>query len=257
MAPNRPWPTLAPTVLCPRVMMRSPVLRALPAAALVALTACGGGPRSESVSDPPDATAHDQTTSASDNDATAPHQATSIAPGEVTAGGDATATSQGGSDLRDAGPLECSPFGIRFNLTVEGSSPVYFGGPQGQWLDSWGCPWWLAIAPVGGAAFNLAKGGCDTSCPAFRPEPPTPQSYTWDGTYYPYISDASENLDSDCDTPVCAPAGEYFARLCVADGQRDAGAPERPPTCKQFTFTWPPTAAQVLTASITPLPDGG
>src|SRR5580658_7228650 len=78
-------------------------------------------------------------------------------------------SSPDGSTAADAGPEgdaagappKCASNGIAFDLTVDATGPVYYGGPQGQgWLDSFGCPSWLAIAPAGEPPLLLAKGGC-------------------------------------------------------------------------------------------------
>jgi hypothetical protein len=163
--------------------------------------------------------------------------------------GDASADT--GADAATDAAGECASNGIAFDLSVDATGPVYFGGPQPQWLDSFGCPSWLAIAPSGEPPLNLLKGGCGVGCPAFRPEPAMAQSFTWDGTYYP--SDAGA-----CQTPACAAPGNYVATLCVGYAGEDAGPETAPPTCKQVAFAWPPTSAnQSIVESITPTPDGG
>jgi hypothetical protein len=157
-------------------------------------------------------------------------------------------------------PPKCASNSIAFDLTVDAPGPVYYGGPQGQgWLDSFGCPSWLAIAPADEPALNLVKGGCAISCPAFAPEPAMAQSFTWDGTYYPNVAVPCTGIACACQTPVCAPPGNYVATICVGYGDADAGPPETaPPTCKQVPFAWPPTSAdQSIVESITPTPDGG
>ena len=184
-----------------------------------------------------------------------------IADASADASDDGTAPSEAG----DAGtPPRCAPGGpgnsIAFDLTTDATGPVYYGGAQGEgWLDSFGCPSWLAIAPADEPALNLVKGGCAISCPAFAPEPALAQSFTWDGTYYPNEAVACTGIACACQTPVCAPPGNYVATICVGYGEADAGPPETaPPTCKQVPFVWPPTSAdQSIVESITPTPDGG
>jgi hypothetical protein len=172
-----------------------------------------------------------------------------------------------GSTAPDAGPdgdaagapLECASNGIAFALTIDATGPVYYG-PFG----SFGCVSWLTIAPAGEPRLTflppglplltLLPGTCNAGCPVSGPEPAMAQSFTWDGTYY--RSDVG-----NCETPVCAPAGNYVATICVGYAGADAGpfSPETaPPTCKQVPVAWPPTSAdQSIVESITPTPDGG
>lgn len=153
----------------------------------------------------------------------------------VTTTGDASAMGDG-----------CAGNDITFDLTVDATGPVYFGGPQPPWLDSFGCPSWLAISPTGKSPINVANG-CVSQCIASRAEPAPAQSFTWNGTYYPA-----------CETAACAPAGNYVATICVGYAAEDGGAQTSPPTCKQVPFVWPPTSAnQSIVESITPTPDGG
>jgi hypothetical protein len=176
---------------------------------------------------------------------------------------DAT-TGEAGEDASTGTPPSCAPGGpgnsIAFDLRTDATGPVYYGGAQGEgWLDSFGCASWLAIAPADEPALNLVKGGCAISCLAFAPEPATAQSFTWDGTYYPNVAVPCTGIACACQTPVCAPPGNYVATICVGYGEADAGRPETaPPTCKQVPFAWPPTSAnQSIVESITPTPDGG
>jgi hypothetical protein len=61
-----------------------------------------------------------------------------------------------------------------------------------------------------------------------------------------------------CQTPACAPPGNYVATICVGYAGADAGPETAPPTCKQVPFAWPPTSAnQSVVESIRPAPDGG
>lgn len=176
-------------------------------------------------------------------------------------------SSQGGPTAADAGadgdaadtPPECASNGIAFDLTVDATGPVYYGGPQGQgWLDSFGCPSWLAIAPAGAPPLNLVQGGCAVGCPASRPEPAMAQSFTWDGTYYPNGTAPCIGIACACQTPACAPPGNYVATICVGYAGADGGFQTAPPTCKQVPFAWRPTSAgQTIVESITPTPDGG
>jgi hypothetical protein len=170
---------------------------------------------------------------------------------------DGTAPSEAGDSAGT--PPKCASNSIAFDLTVDATGPVYYSGPQGQgWLDSFGCPSWLAIAPAGEPALNLVKGGCAVGCPATRPEPAMAQSFTWDGTYYPNATAPCTGIACACQTPVCAPPGNYVATICVGYGDADAGFQTAPPTCKQVPFAWPPTSAdQSIVESITPTLDGG
>ncbi|HXX66120.1 MAG TPA: hypothetical protein VEK07_03005 [Polyangiaceae bacterium] len=158
----------------------------------------------------------------------------------------------------DAGPdgdaevsPECASNAIAFDLTVNATGPVYYGGPQVLgWLDSFGCPYWLAIAPAGEPPLLLVKGG-SPSCPAFQPEPAMDQSFIWDGTFYPCDG-------GDCQTPACAIDGNYIATICVGYAGEDAGPETAPATCKQASFVWPPSSGDAsIVESITPTPDGG
>jgi hypothetical protein len=173
---------------------------------------------------------------------------------------DGSAAADAGPDGDAAGgPPKCASGGIAFDLTTDATGPVYYGGPQGQgWLDSFGCPSWLAIAPEGEPPLNLVKGGCAIGCPAFGPEPAMAQSFTWDGTYYPNVAVPCTGIACACQTPVCAPPGNYVATICVGYADADAGPETAPPTCKQGPFAWPPTSANPsIVESITPTPDGG
>jgi hypothetical protein len=178
----------------------------------------------------------------------------------------APAPREAGTGVMDSGDAEatgeCASHSLAFDLTVDATGPVYYGGPQPPWLDSFGCPSWLAISPAGEGPLNLQKGGCFVACPAFTPQPAMAQSFTWDGTYYPaqstYDASACGGLPScACQVPSCAPSGNYVATICAGYAGGEGGT-EPAPTCKQVPFTWPPTSAnQSIDASITPTPDGG
>jgi hypothetical protein len=155
------------------------------------------------------------------------------------------------TDGGEAGvPSECSNNRISFGLTVWDSAGPVFPGFE---CDAIG---WLQIAPAGGNPLNLVRGPCEPSCPVSQPEAATAQSYVWDGTYYTILQDCAGLCI--CDTPICAPPGNYVATMCVGYAG-DAGAPETaPPTCKQIPFVWPPTSAnESIVEMITPTPDGG
>jgi len=146
---------------------------------------------------------------------------------------------------------------ISFDLAVDASGQVYYGGPQPPWPSQSTCPGWLTIDHAG-AALILEKGNCDHSCPAFQPQGVAAQSLTWDGTYYPITEPGGP--EGPCQAPACAPPGNYVATFCVASslGDGDASRQEAPPTCKTVNFVWPPPAAsQVISETITPAPDGG
>ena len=198
--------------------------------ALLALTACGGttsggAPAGESdAATDPDAAKHDS------------------GPATGDAGLEDSATKCGGS--------------ISFDLAVDSSGPVYYGGPQPPWPPQNTCPGWLTIDNAG-VALILERGDCDHSCPAFQPQDAGAQSLTWDGTYYP-INTSAGAPGSECETPACAPPGNYVATFCVASSLGDASWQEAPPTCKTVSFLWPPSGAnQVISETITPAPDGG
>ena len=201
--------------------------------ALLALTACGGTTEVGSPGGESDATTHPDA---------AKHDS---GPATREAGFQDSGTTCGGS--------------ISFDLAVDASGPVYYGGPQPPWPSQDTCPTWLTIDHAG-VALILEKGNCDHSCPAFRPGDAGAQSLTWDGTYYTTSesADASPGPEGACETPACAPAGNYVATFCVASSLGDASWQEAPPTCKTVSFVWPPsTANQVISETITPAPDGG
>jgi len=213
----------------------------------ILLGACSSGQSSE----PPTTCCLDASVALQDAPSEAP-----VSDAGKAATGDATLDAAGVTG-------ECASNGIAFDLTVAATGPVYYGGPQPPWLDSFGCPSWLAIAPAGAPPLNLVKGGCFVECPAFQPAPATAKSFTWDGTYYPsqgnYDAGSCGVLPScACQTPACAPAGNYVATMCVGYAGEDAGPETAPPTCRQVPFAWPPTSAnQSIVESITPTPDGG
>jgi hypothetical protein len=153
----------------------------------------------------------------------------------------------------------CVSGGITFDLTVNSTDPVYYsGGSQPGWLQSTACGAWYAISPAGGSPVNVDHD-CFHSCPRPEAEPVTNQSFTWDGTTWPF-ADADTSVGIVCDTAVCAAPGNYVATICVGYAGADAGASAEtaPPTCKQVPFVWPPTSAnQTFVETITPTLDGG
>ena len=161
-------------------------------------------------------------------------------------------SADGGAPSNDAGPGTCGSFDLKFDLTVGGSSPVYYAGAT-TCAGSW-----LSVAPADGTPLLLIADACNIPCAASSaglPEAPAPQSLSWGGTYYPIVD------NDQCATPACAAPGNYIATFCVIDGAGDdAGVPEGTPspTCKQVPFVWPPTSAGAsVSATITPTPDGG
>jgi hypothetical protein len=187
-------------------------------------------------------------------------QCTQCGPGKIGPAGCFDAGADAHSDARSGDAGQCGANTVTFDLKVNATGLVFLSGP---WPDSFGCPWWLSIAPAtSGAALNLVSGGCGMMCPAFQPQPAADQTYTWDGTYYP-AQDSSDagctEPGCQCRTPVCAAPGDYLAAICVGYDRGEAGAPETsPPTCKIVPFTWPPTTTnQTFVETITPMPDGG
>jgi hypothetical protein len=169
----------------------------------------------------------------------------------------AAGTHDGGASADDGGPVTtgtggggatCTGGAIAFDLTVNTTDPVYFGGGQPPWPTSQGCPEWLTITAAG-APLVVTQGDCFVSCPAFQPESPAPQSFTWNGTYYPVA-------DNACDTPACAAPGNYVATFCVGYAPPDGGFGAPSPTCQQIPFSWPPggNATDGIAVSITPTP---
>jgi hypothetical protein len=186
--------------------------------------------------------------------------------GGTKSNGDAGGTGDGGVTNSDGGVTTsdggaCAPTGVTFQLTVGTTDEVWYGGSTPPWpAASFGCPGWLTItapagSPLGNSqveSVNLGANDCTALCPAAQPSAPAPQSFTWDGTYYPPTSALH------CDTPVCAPPGVYGATMCVGYDGADAG-PGGAPTCQSFSFTWPPAspADAIVQTTITPTPGGG
>jgi hypothetical protein len=167
----------------------------------------------------------------------------------------------------DAGAGACVTNVVTFDLAIGTTGNVWLAGSTPPWpASSFGCPGWLTIIPpaessIGspwGGSVNLLKDACLIACPPAQPVPAAAQSFTWDGTYYPVTSNSNPNMD--CDTPACAPAGDYLATMCVGYAGEDAGA-EGPssPTCQTFQFAWPPGSPSGATVqtTITPTPGGG
>jgi hypothetical protein len=199
--------------------------------ALLALAACGGTTQAGPPAGEADAATHPD--AAKHDSGPATHDAGTI---------DA-ATTCGGS--------------ISFDLAVNASGLVYYGGGQPPWPAQATCPGWLTIDHAG-QALILERGNCDHSCPAFQPQNAAAQSLTWDGTYYPVTEPGGSQ--GPCEVSACAPAGNYVATFCIAAalGDGDASRQEAPPTCKTVNFVWPPTGvSQVISETITPAPDGG
>jgi hypothetical protein len=159
----------------------------------------------------------------------------------------------------DAGTQACSSFDLKFELTVSGSSPVYYSGATtclGSWVSI--AP---ANAPASGDPLLLTAHECNLPCPAATdgvPEAPAPRSLSWDGTYYPVVLLQGQQ-GAKCDTPACAAPGNYIATFCViegagADGGADASTDGSPPspTCKQVQFVWPPTSAGATVSATLP-----
>jgi hypothetical protein len=157
------------------------------------------------------------------------------------------------AEAQDSAPM-CGG-NISFDLAVDALGRVYYGGGQPPWPSQDTCPRWLTIDHAD-VALILQRGDCNHSCPAFQPQDAGAQSLSWDGTYYPEDGGPYET----CETPACAPPGNYVATFCVASsiGDSDASRQEAPPTCKTVNFVWPPTVAnQVISETIAPTPDGG
>ncbi len=184
---------------------------------------------------------------------------TTLATDSADGGGDAN----GGSTLTGSGDGgACSSSIVSFNLAVSSTDPVYLGGPQSQWPDSFACPIWLSVAPAGGAPITLDEE-CFHSCPRPQPVPPASQSYQWDGTAYTFADPAtSSNGGSPECNETCAAPGNYVATFCVGYAGPDAGiepAPENgSPTCTQVPFVWPPPGGyQSIDVTIAPTANGG
>jgi hypothetical protein len=159
----------------------------------------------------------------------------------------------------DGGGGACTGGGsIAFDLSVDSTDPVYLGGSQPPWPTSLGCPEWLTITTAAGQPLVVSRGDCFIGCVAAGPQTAAPQSFTWDGTYYPAPTNCS-GPSCSCTAPACAPAGNYVATFCVGYAGPDAGTfASAPPTCQQVTFTWPPSSAtSSIDKTIAPTPDGG
>jgi hypothetical protein len=154
----------------------------------------------------------------------------------------------------------CTSGGIAFDLSIDSTGPVFLGGSQPPWPTSLGCPGWLTITNPAGQPIVVSKGDCFVGCVAAQAEPEGPQSFSWDGTYYPVAADCQGGgPNCSCTTPACAPAGTYTATFCIGYASPDGGLPEiDPPTCKQVSFVWPPSGdISTINETITPTPDGG
>lgn len=176
------------------------------------------------------------------------------ATGSQDAATDAVASEEGGSTGT------CTSGTIAFDSSVDSTGPVFLGGSQPPWPTSLGCPGWLTITNPAGQPIVVSKGDCFSGCVAAQPEPEGPQSFTWDGTYYPVATDCQGGgPNCSCTTPACAPPGTYAATFCVGYASPDGGFPETDtPTCKQVSFVWPPSGVtSTINETITPTPDGG
>jgi hypothetical protein len=167
----------------------------------------------------------------------------------------------GGTDsaISDGGAGGCTDGGsIAFDLTIDSTDPVYLSGSRPPWPAGLGCSGWLTITNAAGQPLVVSQGDCFLGCPAARPQTAAPQSFTWDGTYYP-ASSSCTGPSCSCTAPACAPAGNYAATFCVSYAGPDAGMVETaPPTCQEVTFAWPPSSAtSSIDETITPTPDGG
>jgi hypothetical protein len=201
---------------------------------LLALAACGGTSESGPPPGEPDAS--------KDDSGPVAHEAGTEEAGAQEAGTVDAAAGCGGN--------------ISFDLAVDSSDPVYYEGPQPPWPAQNTCPGWLTIDSAG-AALLLGRGDCDISCVASQPQVAAAKSLTWDGTYYPIDTSSQAPGPGNCETPACAPAGNYVATFCVASSLGEPSG-EAPPTCKTVSFVWPPsTTNQVISETITPSPDGG
>lgn len=158
------------------------------------------------------------------------------------------------------GASACAASAITFDLTVDTNGDTcYFGWPYAYPTSSFGCPQWLNILGPDGATVSLLSGACVTSCAAL----PVATSLktvtrTWDGTIYPKT--ATGDPKTECITPACAPAGVYVATMCAEYVAPDAGTgcQFNPPTCKQVSFSWPPSAPNTrVDVTISPTLDGG
>jgi hypothetical protein len=175
----------------------------------------------------------------------------------VDCGGSTDAVSSRDGGPATEGGVTCAADSIAFDLTIDSTGPVFLGGGQPPWPASLGCPGWLTITTAGGAPLVVSQGDCFVGCPASQPGPAVPQSFTWDGTYYPVPASCTACA---CTTPACAPPGNYVATFCVGyAAPEDAGLPETDsPTCKQIPFVWPPSpTTSSITETITPTPGGG
>jgi hypothetical protein len=170
----------------------------------------------------------------------------------------AVGSSDSGQATHEAGAQDSATAcggSISFDLAVDASGLVYYGGPQPPWPPQDTCPSWLTIDHES-VALILQQNNCNHSCLRSQPRDAGALSFTWDGTFYPI--DGSANGVGTCETPACAPPGNYVATFCVASALGDASGQEAPPTCKTAGFVWPPgTANQVISETITLAPDGG
>ena len=178
--------------------------------------------------------------------------------GSQDAATDAKAPAEDAGTGADAGT--CTSGTVAFDLSIDSTGPVFLSGSQPPWPTSLGCPGWLTITNPAGQPIVVSKGDCFVGCVAADPVPEGPQSFSWDGTYFPVAADCQGGgANCSCTTPACAPPGTYVATFCVGYASPDGGLPATgSPTYKQVSFAWPPSGAtSTIDETITPTPDGG
>jgi hypothetical protein len=143
----------------------------------------------------------------------------------------------------------CADAGIAFQLLYDG--PICLGSVCGE--D------WLSIAGPADASVSFLPGfvqcsecaqcekqpnSCYNGCP-IPPASPGPLSFSWNGQIHPFSTCPGGEVT--CTTSSCATAGAYTATMCLHLPVADAGlegcnvGPQPQPTCKTFSFTWPPS----------------
>jgi hypothetical protein len=188
---------------------------------------------------------------------------------------DASGDDTSSPPLDGAADAGCVTGLLSFQLFVAaGSSTKYCSGMSNSCADDG-----LLIAPQGSANALEQVSTCVTSCSACQAiecaiycasaavigdAGSTP--LTWDGTYAQPGTCGPSAMD--CQTPRCAPPGDYVAHMCayaeVPDAAPAGGTGSQPctatvsvPTCVDVPFTWPPSGDAAVRGTLGVQADGG
>ncbi len=159
----------------------------------------------------------------------------------------------GGADATSGAPDSSSPnpcgdAGVTFQLAYDGL--MCLGTVCGEE--------WLSIVDSNDASVPILPGilpcsqcdwcaqqptSCYHSCPIVPPIA-GPETFLWNGQIHPF---SACDGGQACTTSACAVPGAYVATMCVHAPGDDGGddgcfvSPKPPPTCKTFSFQWPPS----------------